>query len=118
MIVMPHPYGRMCNRLLVAANFIAHAEAYGDAFLYVGFGSYFRYFENTRRTPFLYYRASQPRTGRAQRLFTLINIWNTVDKKEGYFDMNQPDFLEAERASRILCLVGWSFRNGDMLERH
>ncbi len=118
MIIMPHPYGRMCNRLLVAANFIAHAEEYGDSFLYLGFGRYFRFFESTRHAPFLYFRSTRPRKDRGRRLFATLNIWNTVDKNEGYFDMNQPAFLDLERATRFLFLIGWSFRNGEMLERH
>lgn len=118
MIIMPHPYGRMCNRLLVAANFIAHAEAYGDSFLYLGFGRYFRYFEATKHSPFLFYRSTHPARARKTRLVATLNIWNTVDKNEGYFNMNQEPFLDAERSTRFLCLVGWSFRNAVTLERH
>ena len=54
MLVTPLPYGRMGNRLLLAAHFLAHAEEHGGSYWHLAFWPYNRYFEGTRGKPFLH----------------------------------------------------------------
>lgn len=35
MLIMPHPYGRLANLLILAITFIAQAEEQGDSFLHL-----------------------------------------------------------------------------------
>ena len=110
MLIMPHPYGWLANRLVLATAFIVQAEEYGDSFLHLAFGDYFRYFEGTRHSPFLYHRATCPHPQRKSKLFGCVNIWNTFDKRGEPYMLDQAAFLEKQRATQCLFVVGWSFR--------
>ena len=63
MIVTPLPYGRMCNRLVLATHFICHVEKHGGSYLHLAFIDYARYFENTRRSGVVFYRSTHGDAG-------------------------------------------------------
>ncbi len=111
MIVMPHPYGRMANRLVLSTAFIIHAEETGDTFLHLAFADYFRFFEGTRHSPFLLHRSSAPARHRKTRAFGCVNIWNTYDKRNEIYPLGGPEFLALQHETRLLFVVGWSFRS-------
>lgn len=118
MIIMPHPYGRLANRLIIATTFISQVEEYGDTFVHLAFADYCRYFEGTKRLPFLYHRSANPVAQRKSRLFDCVNIWNTNDKRGEIYDLNQEPFLAAERTTRCLFVIGWSFRTPTLVTKH
>lgn len=115
---MPHPYGRMANRLILATHFIAQAEEYGDTFLHLAFADYFRFFEGTKHTPFICYRSTHPKTFKKKRLGGCVNIWNTNDKRGEPYFLNQDAFLSAEQDTRYLFVIGWSFRTPELVCKH
>lgn len=108
----------MANRLVLASSFIAQAEEYGDAFLNLGFADYARFFEATKRTPFLYYRSSAPIKRKKTRFADCINIWNTYDKEDRPYSLGSPEFLTRQHDTRLLFVVGWSFRNPQATLKH
>ena len=110
MIIMPHPYGQMANRLILASTFIAHAEETGNSFLHLAFADYFRYFEGTRHNPVIFYRSTTPQQHRKDRMFGCVNIWNTHDKRGETYWLHEDHFLSLEQRSRCLFVIGWSFR--------
>lgn len=118
MIIMPHPYGRMANRLILATTFIAQTEEYGDSFLHLAFADYFRFFEGTKHSPLLYYRSSNPRKFARTRTFGCVNIWNTNDKRGETYFLNQETFLTKQHDTRCLFVIGWSFRTPDVVLKH
>jgi len=118
MLIMPHPYGRMANRLILASTFIAQAEEYGDSFLHLAFADYCRFFEGTRHRPFLYHRSTHPQPRTAKRLFGCINIWNTYDKRGETYFLEQEAFRAAQTTTRFLFVIGWSFRTPDIVLKH
>jgi len=118
MIIMPHPYGRMANRLILATTFIAQAEEMGDSFLHLAFADYFRYFEGTKNSPILFYRSTRPKIHRKTKWIDCINIWNTNDKRGETYFLSQPAFLTAETETHFLFVVGWSFRTPDAVFKH
>ena len=118
MLIMPHPYGRLANRLILATTFIAQAEEYGDTFLHLAFADYFFYFEGTRSKPFIYYRATQPRPYKKKRLAGCVTIWNTNDKRGETYFLDQEPFLSEERETRFLFVIGWSFRTREAVSKH
>lgn len=118
MLIMPHPYGRMANRLLLSASCIAQAEEQGDSFLHLAFADYFRYFEGTRRSPFLFYRSSNPSRHSRSNWIHTVNIWKTYDRADTAFDLETPTFTELENITRYLILIGWSFRARQAVTKH
>lgn len=117
-MIMPHPYGRMANRLILATAFIAQAEEYGDTFLYLAFADYFRFFEGTKHNPFIYYRSTHPHEYKKEHLLGCTNIWNTNDKRGETYFLNQTAFLSAEQNTRYLFVIGWSFRTPEIVGKH
>lgn len=118
MLIMPHPYGRMANRLILATTFIAQAEEYGDTFLHLAFADYCRFFEGTRHRPFLYHRSTRPQPRARERLFGCVNIWNTYDKRGETYFLEQEAFRAAQAATRFLFVIGWSFRTPEIVLKH
>ena len=118
MLIVPHPYGRMANRLTLATAFIAQAEEYGDSFLHLAFADYCRFFEGTRHRPFLYHRSTHPQPRVTKRLFGCINIWNTYDKRGETYFLEQEAFRTAQATTRFLFVIGWSFRTPDIVQKH
>jgi len=118
MIIMPHPYGRMANRLLLSTAFIAHAEEQGDSFVHLAFADYFRFFEGTKHSPFIFYRSSTPQKKHKSRVLGSVNIWNTNDKRGETYFLDQKSFLELEQVTRFLFVIGWSFRAPQAVEKH
>jgi hypothetical protein len=110
MMIMPHPYGRMANRLVLSTAFIVQAEEYGDSFINLAFADYFRYFEGTKHSPFLYHRSANPVHFRKPKLFGCVNIWNTYDKRGETYLLDQASFLAKQQETRFLAVIGWSFR--------
>ena len=110
MMIMPHPYGRMANRLILSTAFIIQAEEQGDSFLHLAFADYFRYFEGTKHSPFLYYCASRFVSHPKRKVFGCVNIWNTNDKRDEIYSLDQPVFLAKQHETRYLFVIGWSFR--------
>lgn len=109
-MIMPHPYGRMANRLVLSTAFIVQAEETGDTFLNLAFGDYFRFFEGTKHGPFLYHRPTNRVYSRKSKLVDWVNIWSTNDKTNQPYMLDQPDFIAKQRTTRCLFVVGWSFR--------
>ena len=115
MIVTPLPCGRMCNRLSLAAHFIAHVEIHGGSYLNLAFQPYNRYFEGTRGRLFLRYVSSKgPRPegpAKRRRPFAV--------RTDGWFkrgvDMSSQEFLEAERTTCVLFCGIWLFHDHEAL---
>ncbi len=118
MIVTPFPCGRMCNRLSLAAHFIAHVEEHGGTYFNPVFQPYNRYFEGTRGKLFIRYVASkEPRsedTAKRRRLFAI--------QTDGWFkrevDMGREDFLVLERQSRFLFCGVFLLRDHAAFRKH
>jgi len=117
MIITPHPYGRMANRLILASHWIAHVEDTGDCYLHLCFADYARFFEGTKGKLFLRYQSSHYEPRRSSRTFGCVNIWNTCDKLRQDYDLNTTDFLERQAKTRYLLTIGWGFRDKPATER-
>lgn len=127
MIITPHPYGRMANRLVLASHWIAHVEKYGGAYLHLAFADYARFFTTTRRSHVIRYRSSKGDVAgwEPRRLFGVENILSTIDRSGGNYSLSSSTFLEKERTTRFLFTLGWSFRDfpataacGDTVRRY
>ena len=118
MIVTPLPYGRMCNRLVLATHFICHVEKHGGSYLHLAFIDYARYFENTRRSGVVFYRSTRGDAGGNARksLFRFESIIRTYDRRGEDRLMDAPDFLEKERRTRCLIAIGWLFRDPNSIK--
>ena len=115
MLVTPLPYGRMGNRLMLAAHFLAHVEKHGGTYWHLAFWPYNRYFEGTRGKPFLHYVSSKgPRVEGAAKRRWPVSFWFELfglDRGGGDVHMNEEPFLERERRSRVLLCGVWAFRD-------
>ena len=115
MIVTPLPYGRMGNRLMLAAHFLAHVEKHGGTYWHLAFWPYNRYFEGTRGKPFLHYVSSKgPRVEGAAKRRWPVSFWFELfglDHGGGDVHMDEEPFLGRERRSRVLFCGAWAFRD-------
>ena len=118
MIIVPHPYGRLANRLILASTFIAQAEEQGDSFLHLAFADYFRYFEGTNHNPFLFYRSTRLSPHQKNKWVDCVNIWHTNDQRGETYFLDQKSFLSAEQNTRLLFVIGWSFRAPHAVLKH
>ena len=119
MIVVPFPFGRMCNRLVLAASFIAFAEEFGETFVHLSFADYCRFFEKTRFSPFLIYKPSTPsKTHKAG--VSIVNIFSSHDRIGQCFMLNDPcsGFPQLAASKRVTFALGWSFRAHVLTEKH
>ena len=121
MLVTPLPYGRMGNRLCLAAHFICHVEKHGGVYVHPAFQPYNRYFEGTRGRLFLRYVSSKgPVVEGAEhvRWRRPLSVWSEVfglDRGGGDVHMDEERFLELERRSRVLACAAWAFRDREAL---
>lgn len=113
MIITPHPYGRMANRLALATHWICHVEKYGGTYLHLAFADYARFFKNTRRSLVIRYRSSKGDVAgwKPRRLVGVDSILFTIDRHGGDYPLSAPVFLEKERTTRFLFTLGWNFRD-------
>ena len=113
MIITPHPYGRMANRLALATHWICHVEKYGGTYLHLAFADYARFFKNTRRSLVIRYRSSKGDVAgwKPSRLVGVDSILFTIDRHGGDYPLSAPVFLEKERTTRFLFTLGWNFRD-------
>ena len=122
MIVTPLPYGRMGNRLLLAAHFLAHAEEHGGSYWHLAFWPYNRYFEGTRGKPFLHFVSSKgPRVEGAAKHRWPVSFWFELfglDRGGGDVHMDEEPFLGRERRARVLFCGAWAFRDREATRKH
>ena len=115
MLITPLPYGRMGNRLMLAAHFLAHVENHGGRYWHLAFFPYGRYFEGTRGKPFLRYTSSRgPRVEGAAKRRWPVSFWFELfglDRGGGDVHMDEEPFLARERRSRVLLCGAWAFRD-------
>ncbi len=119
MIITPHPYGRLANRLILASHWIAHVEETSDQYLHLCFADYARFFEGTKGGLFLRYPSSHYKPRSPLQTFDCINIWNTNDKRNEHYDLSAPEFREHQDRARYLLTIGWCFRTSpEIMQRH
>ena len=115
MLVTPVPYGRMGNRLTIAAHFLCHVEMRGGVYWHPAFAPYNRYFEGTHGRLTLRYVSSRgPRVEGAaprRRLLAVKNEMFGLDRGGGDVRMDEEPFLALERSARILVCAAWAFRD-------
>ena len=118
MIITPHPYGRMANRIALASHWIAQAEEYGESYLHLCFADYARFFEGTCLRAFVFYRSTQYHPHQRTRLVDCVNIVRSHDRKNLQYNLFEPDFLQRQERTRMLFTLGWGFRNDPALQKH
>ena len=113
MIITPHPYGRLANRLALATHWICHVEKYGGSYLHLAFADYARYFKNTRSSLVVSYHSTKGPIvdWNPHRLVSVDSLLFTIDRHGGDYPLSAPAFLEKERNTRILITLGWNFRD-------
>ena len=119
MVIVPLPYGRLCNRLVLAASFIAFAEEFGECFVHLAFADYCRFFETTRFSPILVFRPSQ-RSGLPKRGCSVVKIFSSHDAANRCFLLDDPEsgFIHLARTKRVVLALGWSFRAHALTQKH
>ena len=119
MLVTPLPYGRLGNRLMLAAHFLCHVERYGGVYRHLSFWPYGRYFEGTRGRFFLRYVSSKgPRVEGAAKHRWPVSFWFEVfglDRGGGDVRMDEEPFRERERRARVLFCGAWAFRDREAM---
>jgi hypothetical protein len=138
--------GRLCNRIILFANFIALAEEQGHRVANPTFHSYARWFEATREDIYCRYpRATRrswwdivPGVGgaiRGTRLFfhlaRAFGLWNERHPVFGktiltlretpaqpITALDGPEVQAKIRSARIIFVNGWNFRVPELAQRH
>lgn len=119
MIVVPFPYGRLCNRLVLAASFSAFAEEFGTTFVHLAFADYCRFFEKTRFAPFLVFNPGC-RTRKPAKGFSVLSVFKSHDAANQCFMMDDPStgFIRLATTKRMVFALGWSFRSHVLTQKH
>jgi hypothetical protein len=119
MIVVPLPYGRLCNRLALAASFIAFSEEFGTTFVHLAFADYCRFFEKTRFAPFLVFRP-KCRTKKTKKGVSVLSIFKSHDAVNQCFMMDDPStgFIRLATTKRVVFALGWLFRTDTLTQKH
>ena len=119
MIVVPFPFGRMCNRLVLAASFIAVAEEFGETFVHLAFADYCRFFETTRFSPVLIFKPLHP-SRNPKKGACLVNVFSSHDAANRCFMMDNPEsgFMRLIQTKRVVFALGWSFRAHALTQKH
>ena len=118
MIITPHPYGRLANRLVLAAHWIAHVEEYGEEYLHLCFADYARFFEGTKLNAFVFYQSTRYFPHKRTSLVDFVNIINSHDRMNLQYDLFDPDFIRCQERTRLLFTLGWGFRDFPALAKH
>ena len=136
MIVIAKRVGRLANRLLLFAHFIAAAVEHDFAVWNPAFFAQARYFPSTahnpvirfpagRRVPvppgsrnLLYYAAvgAAEARHRQQRLGRQVGLIRL--RREDALDLNSEAFLDVVRRHRVVFVQDWFFRNSQNCARH
>ncbi len=119
MVIVPLPYGRLCNRLVVSASFIAFAEEFGETFVHLAFADYCRFFEKTRFSPILTFNPSRP-SGIQKSGLSVVNIFSSHDAAGCCFMLDDPKsgFISMAHTKRMVFALGWSFRAHALTQKH
>lgn len=119
MVIAPLPFGRLCNRLVLSASFIAFAEEFGESFVHLAFADYCRFFEKTRFSPILVFTPSR-RSGAQKRGLSAVNIFSSHDAAGRCFMLDDPqgDFIRMAHTKRLVFALGWSFRAHALTQKH
>jgi hypothetical protein len=140
MVIIGDKANQLGNRLFTFAQFIANAIEQHYAVLNPAFFDFAHFFESTRRNLLCRYPAPipLPAPGRlrrglfhgVQRLKTksqhsgwlrrwvgLLDITETHDRQNLAYDLTQPEFGALIRASPILIVGGWGFRDYTAIHR-
>ena len=138
--------GRLANRLVLFANFIALAEEQGHRLVNVTFHSYADLFETTRRDIYCRYPAAQRRSWldvlpgvgvgirktrifyhavrSASRLNERLSLFGSKvvtvreSPRSGLVRLDGPEFQERIRNARTVFIYGWHFRAPACVQRH
>jgi len=138
--------GRMANRIILFANFIALAEEQGHRVANPTFHSYARFFEATRNDIYCRYPRATRRSWwdivpgvsgaiRSTRLFFRLarafGLWNerhpvfgkrifTLRETPGQTitELDGPEVQTKIRDARIIFVNGWNFRAPELMRRH
>ena len=140
MVIINYKGGQLGNRMLSFAHFMANSLEYGYALYNPEFNEYVPFFEGTSRNHFgtdsimvtrfgnrradrmlsLLIRAwtdiTHPLTQR-NGLYSLYRIFNTHDRKELVFDLNDADFIKDAREKNTI-VQGWLFRDFRHIEKY
>lgn len=135
MIVIAKSVGRLANRLVLFAHFIATAAEHGFAVANPAFG-YQRYFPSMAGDLLCRFPAgrplwSPPGSGRALYRATLLvagmlhrlqsagrDVGLLRIHRDQHLDLDSPAFLAAVRRHRLLFVQDWFFRSSRNCERH
>lgn len=118
MIITPHPFGRMANRLVLASNWIAHVEETADRYLHLRFAEYARYFEGTKGGLVLQYGSSRYTPRRYRKNFGVLNIRH-LDASSTAKQLDSQEFARLQASAKYLFAIGWDFRTSEeVMKRH
>jgi hypothetical protein len=135
-VIAGPPPGRLGNRLVLFASFIAAAAEHGFSVLNPTFAPYARYFRGPahdllcryparRLTPVPGARVALERI--AMRGGDELARWEQRRRRDGRvvtldpserLDLNSEEFLHVVRRYRVVVARGWAFRNADNCARH
>jgi len=136
MLVIAKKVGRLANRLLLFAQFIAAAAEHGFSVANPSFGPYFRYFPSTARDLLCRFpiRASLPAPPLPREMLyrlTLLaasllaarqrrgrDVGLIRLRRDQHLDLETPEFLTPLRRHRTLFVQDWNFRGPNLCERH
>lgn len=118
MIVTPVAYGRMGNRLILAANWIANAEETGISYLHLRMGRCGRFFENLRNRPALFYRPGNPVALHPKRFMRIVDITRSHDARQAMLDPLSEAFRDIQLSTRYVLTLGWGFRCPQAVRKH
>jgi hypothetical protein len=124
MIITPVAYGRMANRLLLAAHWIANSEETGVCYAHLRFGHYSRYFEKLRRKPALFYKPhrqaaeAEAKDRAGKKLCKIFDISKTCDLDGGMLDPTSPEFLKLQKSTAFIFTLGWHYRCYGAVAKH
>lgn len=116
MIITPR-YGRLGNRLILAANATCHVAKYGGTYLQLGFEEYAQLYPTTAQTGKLLFKSSKPRHWRPRLPFDyldtsyLTSIPSLIEGYGPYMDMSGKRFRAVEERTHVLFARGWSYRD-------
>jgi hypothetical protein len=135
-IVIAKKVGRLANRMLLFAHFVAAAAEHGLVVVNPAFGAYAHYFPATARDllcrfparravpsppgsrQLLYYAAA----GAAEALHARQRLGKQIAlirlRRDDELDLNSDAFLDVVRAHRIVLVQDWFFRNTENCSRH
>ena len=136
-VIIAAKAGRLGNRLFLSAYLMANALARGNCLMNPALGEYAPFFEGSVRDPLCRFPETDvqmdPEIAAQCREFLLLlsgvagvlvpsgktlDIRQTLDAKDGVYDLNSPEFTTLLQETRLLAVKGWKFRDDINLVRY